>query len=53
MSPVSGNQTHRRSGLFPKVESPDVQMLGIKQEGGKKRKASEIEPDIIDLTGDD
>jgi len=62
---VPDHEDSRRSGPFPKAESP----LGIEQESGRKRKASEplrikqesgkkrksggIEPEVIDLTGDD
>ncbi|OIW24743.1 hypothetical protein CONLIGDRAFT_685690 [Coniochaeta ligniaria NRRL 30616] len=53
LTPASGNQPHRQGRAFPKLESPGSGAVGIKQETGKKRKASEIEPEIIDLTGDD
>lgn len=51
---ASGNQVHRPGGALPRLtpsHAPDP--LGIKQERGEKRKASELEPDIIDLTLDD
>jgi hypothetical protein len=49
MVPISGNQGLRSSGVSSRVGSSPY----IKQEGGNKRKVSEIQPEVIDLTLDD
>jgi hypothetical protein len=51
LAPIAGNQTHPRSKPVVKIESTGYQPSSLKQEAGKKRKASEIE--VIDLTGFD
>ena len=62
---ISGAENSGRSGPFLKTESPLSVMqesgrkrkasepLVIKQESGKKRRSGGIEPEVVDLTGDD